>query len=179
MCITEQDNCALFSNLTVLTVSKCEEYVRLSERKINKILKKIFCFGLIIVGAVGLIRDLILGNERYLFYILGFAGIIILAFAEQIYKTWGEKFYKRMLEINHGQPVQINSFFFADHFSIRELDGSERTHKYEDIASIKEHPNVCLVIIEGNVHLLLDKKGFTSENKVDYLEFIKSKSAKL
>ncbi len=173
--IITQNEQPLFRNLTVLTVSKCEEYARLSERKISKIIRRLIGVVLIIVGAVGLVRDLMLEVQSYRFYLIGFAGLIILAFSEQLYKTWGEKLYKRMLEMNCGQVVQINSSFFPEYFAVQDQDGTEKVFSYEDVVGIKERPGVFLMTVKGNIHVLLDKKGFVSESAIEPLEYLRTK----
>lgn len=160
----------IFSNACSQTKENLLEMIKATVPAWYKLYCRIFAVLFVVMAAV------LVFIEQYLFAVifLVLAAAILAVYNRKIssaaQKTWQKNFdqYKK--------DVETRIFFYEDSIVGKNLQtGNAVRTEYEKIEKIVETPSLYVLVFLKNIAILVDKKGFISDNSADFAEFIKKK----
>lgn len=158
----------IFANACRYTRDNLREMAKATLPKWYKIYCLVFTVAFVALAVLGLsIGKTMLG---ILFAV--FAVMMILVYLSKISP---EKTYRRSQE-KYGKEAEVRLFFYNDFVMGKNLTaGSAMKTEYEKISFIAETKSLYVLGLSVGVSIIVDKNGFISDNRDEFLDFIKSK----
>ena len=115
-------------------------------------------------------------RNQYIFTYIFFAlAVIILAIYKKKISSAAKKTWQKNFD-QYKKDVETRIFFYEDSIVGKNLQtGNAVRTEYEKIEIIVETPSLYVLVFLKNIAILVDKKGFISDNGADFAEFIKKK----
>ena len=160
----------IFSNACSQTKGNLLEMIKATVPAWYKLYCRIFAVVFVIIAAAVAIKG------QYIFTVIFLVlAVIILAIYNRKVSSAAEKLWKKNQD-QYGKDVETRIFFYEDSIVGKNLQaGNAVRTEYEKIEKIVETPSLYVLVFCKNIAILVDKKGFISDNGADFASFIRKK----